>query len=41
MTQVAMKQELCCKQKITKKNINEDEFAGVCKSSVDNILIIY
>ena len=41
MTQVAMKQELCCKQKITKKYINEGEFAGVCKNSVDKILIIY
>lgn len=36
-----MKQELCCMQKITKKNINEGEFAGVCKNSVDKILIIY
>ena len=41
MMQVAMKQELCCMQKITKKNINEGEFAGVCKNSVDKILIIY
>ena len=41
MTQVAMKQKLHCKTKITKKYVNEGEFAGICKKSVDEILIIY
>ena len=35
MMQVAMEQELCCKQKITKEYINEGEFAGVCKNSIE------